>query len=122
MRLTRRTHMTPSRRSAHARSVRRWALLTAFATGAAGLTLVPATAAGADPVNLAAGKPTAESGHTQNYSSANLTDGDQASYWESPNNSFPQWVQVDLGDEATVESLRLALPNGWEARSETIAV
>ncbi|HET8896459.1 MAG TPA: CARDB domain-containing protein, partial [Protaetiibacter sp.] len=107
--------MTPSRHP------RRWALLAALATGTAGLTLVPTASATADPVNLSAGRPTAESGHNQNYASGNLTDGNQASYWESPS-SFPQWVQVDLGQEATVESLRLALPNGWEARSETIAV
>jgi len=105
-----------------ARPPRRWALLTALATAAAGITLVPTAAASADPVNLAAGKPTAESGHTQNYSSAHLTDGDQSSYWESPNNAFPQWVQVDLGQASTVESLRLALPVGWGARTETIAV
>ena len=25
------------------------------------------------------------------------TDGDANTYWESANNAFPQWVQVDLG-------------------------
>ena len=108
--------MTPSR------PPRRRALLVALATGAAGLALVPAASAVGAPVDLAAGKPTAESGHTQNYASSNITDGNPATYWESPNNAFPQWVQVDLGQTSSVESLRLALPNGWEARSETIAV
>ncbi|MFT4284485.1 MAG: CARDB domain-containing protein [Protaetiibacter sp.] len=108
--------MTPSRPPG------RLALLVALATGVAGLTLVPTASATAAPVDLAAGKPTSESGHTQSYASGNITDGNASTYWESPNGAFPQWVQVDLGQAATVESLTLALPNGWGARSETIAV
>ncbi len=49
------------------------------------------------PGNLAAGRPTSESSHTQSYASANTTDGDPSTYWESANNAFPQWLQVDLG-------------------------
>ncbi|WP_030512134.1 discoidin domain-containing protein [Microbispora rosea] len=52
--------------------------------------------------NLARGKATSESGHTQNYGSGNAVDGDASTYWESANNAFPQWVQVDLGAAATV--------------------
>ena len=26
----------------------------------------------------------------------NAVDGDANTYWESANNAFPQWVQVDL--------------------------
>ena len=48
--------------------------------------------------NLAAGKPGhAETSHTQTYASGNADDGNQATYWESSNNAFPQWIQVDLG-------------------------
>ncbi|QNO36922.1 discoidin domain-containing protein [Protaetiibacter sp. SSC-01] len=108
--------MTPSRPPS------RLAWLVALATGVAGLTLVPTASAAGAPVDLAGGKPTSESGHTQDYASGNITDGNAATYWESPNNAFPQWVQVDLGEEAEVESLTLALPSGWEARSQTIAV
>src|SRR5690606_12579233 len=46
--------------------------------------------------NLAAGRPTAESGHADVYPSANIVDGNQTTYWESANNAFPQWAQVDL--------------------------
>ena len=31
------------------------------------------------------------------YVPANAVDGDAATYWESVNNAFPQWLQVDLG-------------------------
>ncbi|WP_307812427.1 CARDB domain-containing protein [Phycicoccus sp. CSK15P-2] len=79
-------------------------------------------AASAAPVDLAAGRATGESSHADVYPSSNITDGDRATYWESANRSFPQWVQVDLGRSATVQSLRLQLPAGWEARSQTIAV
>jgi hypothetical protein len=57
--------------------------------------------------NLAAGK-------TFSASSAGLPasragDGDQASYWESTNNVFPQWVQVDLGSAVSVNKAVLKL-------------
>ncbi|WP_198168390.1 discoidin domain-containing protein, partial [Herbidospora yilanensis] len=75
-------------------------------------------------VNLAAGKPTSESGHVQNYGSGNVVDGDAGSYWESPNNSFPQWVQVDLGAATPVSRLVLKLPpaSAWQTRTQTIEV
>ena len=38
-----------------------------------------------------------ESGHADVYGSGTLVDGNQGTYWESVNNSFPEWVQVDLG-------------------------
>ncbi len=51
-------------------------------------------------------------------------DGNADSYWESANNAFPQWVQVDLGCQAVVKRLVLELPPAaaWGARSETVAV
>jgi hypothetical protein len=72
--------------------------------------------------NLAAGKSATESSHTQTYAAANVTDGNQDSYWESANNAFPQWVQVDLGAAQSVGKVVLELPASWGARSETLAV
>ena len=80
------------------------------------------TGAGATSTNLAAGRPTSESSHTQVYGSGNVTDGNQNSYWESANNAFPQWVQVDLGSARSTSRVVLRLPSTWEARSETLSV
>ncbi|MBM9436364.1 discoidin domain-containing protein, partial [Streptomyces bryophytorum] len=79
------------------------------------------TAAGTD---LALHKPTSESSHTQVYGSGNAVDGDQNTYWESANNAFPQWLQVDLGGAATVKRIVVDLPpsTAWATRSQTIAV
>jgi hypothetical protein len=72
--------------------------------------------------DLARGRPTSESSHTQTYGSANVVDGDAGSYWESANNAFPQWVQADLGSSLPVGRVVMRLPAGWGARSQTIAV
>ncbi|MEV4559262.1 discoidin domain-containing protein [Kitasatospora sp. NPDC049285] len=74
------------------------------------------------PTNLAAGRPTAESSHTDVYASANTTDGNQGSYWESANNALPQWVQVDLGSARQASRVVLQLPAGWGARTQTLAL
>jgi hypothetical protein len=80
------------------------------------------TGAGAASTNLAAGKPTSESTHTDVYQSSNVTDGNQATYWESANNAFPQWVQVDLGSAQSASRIVLQLPASWGARTETLSV
>jgi hypothetical protein len=80
------------------------------------------TGAGTTSTNLAAGRPTSESSHTDVYPSSNVTDGNQSSYWESANNAFPQWVQVDLGSAASASRLVLQLPASWPARSQTLSV
>ncbi len=72
--------------------------------------------------NLAAGRPTAESGHADVYPSGNIVDGNQATYWESVNNAFPQWAQVDLGLTVSVNRVVLKLPVGWGTRNQTLAV
>ncbi|MFI0943583.1 discoidin domain-containing protein [Streptomyces sp. NPDC021020] len=74
--------------------------------------------------DLARGKPTAESSHTQNYGSGNAVDGDQNTYWESANNAFPQWLQVDLGSALPVKRVVVDLPpaTAWATRTQTIAV
>jgi hypothetical protein len=80
------------------------------------------TGAGSSNTNLAAGKPTSESSHTQNFQSGNVTDGNQDTYWESTNNVFPQWVQVDLGSAQSAGRIVLQLPASWGARNETLSI
>ncbi|QJW35328.1 discoidin domain-containing protein [Cellulosimicrobium protaetiae] len=112
-----------SNRTAAGAPQRRLRLLAATA-GAAAL-LVPlglTTTATAAPTVLSAGKSTAASSNNSPYLSGNLTDGNQGTYWESTNSTFPQWAQVDLGAAATVEDLVLKLPTGWETRSQTLSV
>lgn len=72
--------------------------------------------------NLALHKATTESSHTQTYASGNVTDGDQGTYWESVNNSWPAWVQVDLGSAQSVSRVVLQLPTTWGARNETLSL
>ncbi|BCJ67495.1 discoidin domain-containing protein [Polymorphospora rubra] len=74
--------------------------------------------------NLAAGRPTSASGHTQNLVSGNAVDGNPASYWESANNAFPQWIQVDLGAAVAVGRVVLKLPpaTAWQTRTQTLSV
>ncbi|WP_245984410.1 choice-of-anchor D domain-containing protein [Streptomyces tateyamensis] len=76
------------------------------------------------PVNLALNAATSESSHSQTYSSANVTDGNQASYWESANNALPQWVQVDLGAAKSAGRVVLTLPasTAWTARTQTLSL
>lgn len=81
---------------------------------------VPVTAA-AD-VNLALGRPATAGGSHGAYPAGNATDGTQATYWEGPAGSFPQWVQVDLGEARNVERVVLKLPTGWESRSQTLSL
>ncbi|SEG75788.1 Right handed beta helix region [Actinacidiphila yanglinensis] len=72
--------------------------------------------------NLAAGKATSESGHTDVYPSSHVTDGNQDTYWESANNAFPQWVQVDLGSARSASRVVLRLPASWGARTQTLSL
>ncbi|WP_328676100.1 galactose-binding domain-containing protein [Streptomyces sp. NBC_00343] len=74
--------------------------------------------------NLALHQPTSESSHTQTYASGNATDGDANTYWESANNAFPQWIQVDLGAATAVKRIVLKLPpdTAWATRTQTISV
>ncbi len=85
---------------------------------------VTVTTDAAPNTNLAAGKATAESSHTQTYASGNTVDGDANSYWESNNNAFPQWLQVDLGAATSVRRVVLKLPPAaaWGARTQTLSV
>lgn len=80
----------------------------------------PVMAAGGP--NLAAGKPVTASGHADVYVASNATDGNPNTYWESTNNAFPQWIQVDLGSAVSIDQIVLKLPSGWESRSQTLSV
>ncbi|GIM89612.1 choice-of-anchor D domain-containing protein [Paractinoplanes toevensis] len=80
------------------------------------------TGAGTTSTNLAAGKPTSESSHADVYGSGNVTDADQNTYWESANNAFPQWVQVDLGSAQSAGRAVLQIPAAWGARTETLSL
>ncbi|MEU8271498.1 discoidin domain-containing protein [Sphaerisporangium sp. NPDC049002] len=83
--------------------------------------VLPASAAGP---NLASGKAASASSYADVYQAANVNDGNPATYWESANNAFPQWVQVDLGSAVSVNSVVLKLPpsTSWATRTETLVV
>ncbi|MEH1098274.1 CARDB domain-containing protein [Micromonospora sp. CPCC 205561] len=96
-----------------------------LAAGLIGLTAIsptPALAAGGP--NLSVGKAASASGSNGGYVAANVNDGNQQTYWESPSNAFPQWVQIDLGSSVTIDQVKLKLPasTAWATRTQTIAV
>src|SRR5581483_11255770 len=102
--------------------IKRWAagLGAAILLIGIGVSVLPANAAGGP--NLAIGKPASASSFNQTYSAGNLNDGNQATYWESANNSFPQWAQIDLQAATSIDQIVLKLPSGWGARTETLSV
>jgi F5/8 type C domain len=69
-------------------------------------------------------KSTTESSHTQNLFSGNAVDGDPNTYWESANNAFPQWLQVDLATATATKRIVLTLPpaTAWGTRTQTLSV
>ncbi|HEV2371147.1 MAG TPA: discoidin domain-containing protein, partial [Streptosporangiaceae bacterium] len=85
---------------------------------------VALTGTGAGPVNLALDQPTSASGYTQVYVPANAVDGNTSSYWESTDNAFPQWLQVDLGATKSFSRIVLDLPpsTAWGTRTQTLSV
>ncbi|MFE3218542.1 CARDB domain-containing protein [Streptomyces antimycoticus] len=84
--------------------------------------LLPVAAHAAEGANLALGRPVTASGAHGSYPASNVTDGSQSSYWEGPAGSFPQWVQVDLGNTADIDEVVLKLPASWESRTEGVRV
>ncbi|WP_428957759.1 CARDB domain-containing protein [Streptomyces sp. cg35] len=102
----------------------RWRWLAGLVTaGLVTVGLVPVTAhAAAAAQNVALGRPVTAGGTHDGYPAGNVTDGSQATYWEGPTGSFPQWVQIDLGRTVDIDDVVLKLPASWEARTETVAV
>ncbi|WP_077800068.1 CARDB domain-containing protein [Streptomyces sp. JHA26] len=88
----------------------------------AGMIPVAAHAAAAEGPNLALGRPVTAGGAHGGYPASNVTDGSQASYWEGPAGSFPQWVQIDLGTRTEIDDVVLKLPASWESRTETVSI
>ncbi|AEV87718.1 hypothetical protein ACWT_6706 [Actinoplanes sp. SE50] len=86
--------------------------------------LVHAPAALAAGPNLAAGKTFSASSYTDVYPAGNAGDGNADTYWESSNNAFPQWLQVDLGSATPVNQAVLKLPpaTAWNTRTETLSI
>jgi parallel beta-helix repeat protein len=74
--------------------------------------------------NVALNQPTTASGSQSGYPSANAVDGNTSTYWESTNNAFPQWLQVDLGQALPIGKIVLTLPpsTSWGARTQTLSV
>ncbi|WP_433349905.1 CARDB domain-containing protein [Micromonospora sp. CA-111912] len=97
-------------------------LLAAGLIGAPAISPTPALAAGGS--NLSSGKSVSASGSTGSYVAANVNDGNQQTYWESPSNAFPQWVQIDLGGSVNIDQVKLKLPpsTAWGTRTQTLAV
>jgi uncharacterized repeat protein (TIGR01451 family) len=97
-------------------------LLAAALVGVPALSPTPALAAGGP--NLSLGKSASASGSNGGFPASNVNDGNASSYWESPNNAFPQWVQIDLGSSAAVDQVKLKLPpdTAWGTRTQTLSV
>jgi hypothetical protein len=74
--------------------------------------------------NLALNQPTTASGYTQTYVPANAVDGNTSTYWESADNAFPQWFQVDLGSPVSISEIVMDLPpsSSWGTRTQTITI
>jgi parallel beta-helix repeat protein len=79
---------------------------------------------GGGSTNLALNQLTSASGSTQGYVPGNATDGDASTYWESMNNAFPQWLQVDLGATRSFSRIVLDLPpaTSWSTRTQTLSI
>ncbi|WP_181790377.1 discoidin domain-containing protein, partial [Streptomyces phytophilus] len=95
--------------------------VAAVATGLLlfGLPALPAVAAAGS--DAAAGRPAAASSAAPRHAAGEVTDGDQATYWQS-RGTGPQWVQTDLGREARVDEVVLKLPADAAGRKQTLAV
>jgi chitodextrinase len=85
---------------------------------------VTVTTAAAPSGNLALNRPATASGSTQNYAPSNTVDGNTSTYWESTDNAFPQWLQVDLGSATSVGRIVMDLPpaTAWATRTQTILI
>ncbi|MGN9810048.1 discoidin domain-containing protein [Micromonospora sp. BQ11] len=97
-------------------------LIAALAAVGLAVTAAPAPpAVAAGGPNLAAGRGATASSTNGSFVAANLTDGNQGSYWES-SGALPQSAQVDLGASTSVDQVTLKLPASWETRTQTLSV
>ncbi|WP_329224794.1 discoidin domain-containing protein [Streptomyces sp. NBC_01460] len=82
------------------------------------------TTNGSARINLALYRPTRASSSTQSYGPGNAVDGSPHTYWESANNAFPQWLDVDLGAATGARDIVLTLPPvaAWATRTQTVTV
>ena len=88
-------------------------------------TTIALTGTGVTPSsNLALGRPVTASSTNGSFVPGNANDGNAGTYWESTNNVFPQWLQVDLGAATSIGKVVLALPPSisWPARTQTLSV
>jgi len=72
--------------------------------------------------NLAAGKPMTASGSVPGFPPSNAADSNTDTYWESPNNQFPQWLTVDLGSSQSVSRVAFKTNPGWGGRTQTFEI
>ncbi|GAB3650118.1 hypothetical protein GCM10028833_18910 [Glycomyces tarimensis] len=100
-------------------------LVAVLAAIVVALTLMPITPTyAAQGPDLAEHRAMSASSHTQTHVAGNAADGNDATYWESANYTFPQWLQVDLGSSYEVSELVVSLPDdpAWETRTQTMEV
>ncbi|MFD9306705.1 discoidin domain-containing protein [Streptomyces sp. NPDC060048] len=101
----------------------RWQALAALISTALLMLGWPALdAAAAGGPSASAGRPATASSTNGGYTAANVTDGNQSSYWESAGGALPQWVQTDLGSTTRIDQVVLKLPAAWESRNQTLSV
>ncbi|RZU49248.1 CARDB protein [Krasilnikovia cinnamomea] len=98
-------------------------LLAVLASVVAAASLTATAPARAAETNLAAGKAFTASSSTEVYQPGRAGDGDADTYWESANNAFPQWIQVDLGSAVALDKVVLRLPPApaWATRTQTVS-
>jgi hypothetical protein len=79
----------------------------------------------ASNTNLSLGKTMSASSSVNGAQTPNYAnDNNTSSYWESANNAFPQWLQVDLGASTSVSRIVITLPpsTSWGTRTQTLSV
>lgn len=100
-----------------------WSLVVTLLISTLFMAAGPLTcSSAAGGLNLALNKIITASGQSQNYTPDNVKDSNQNTYWESANDAFPGWIQVDLGTLTSIDQLVLKLPASWETRTQTLAV
>nr|WP_083976573.1 ThuA domain-containing protein [Herbidospora sakaeratensis] len=74
--------------------------------------------------NLALGAAMTAGSSNGGYPPSNANDDNTATYWESANNAFPQWLQADLRSTQNIGSITLKLPPpaAWATRTQTLSV